>query len=82
MVPLVQAIQRFAQQGFAPLVAPYAARDLLQGCEVVCTDGMTGIARGVDASGALLVETGTGLKKITSAEVSVRPVAHWTLDHG
>jgi BirA family biotin operon repressor/biotin-[acetyl-CoA-carboxylase] ligase len=82
MVPLVQAIQRFAQQGFAPLVAPYAARDLLQGCEVVCTDGMTGIARGVDASGALLVETGTGLKKITSAEVSVRPVAHRTLDHG
>ena len=75
MVPLVQALQQFAQLGFAPRVSAYGARDFLMGQVVVCTDGVTGLARGVDTTGALLVDTGAGLKKITSAEVSVRPVA-------
>ena len=73
--PLVQAVQRFAADGFSPLVAAYTARDRLLGQEVVCTDGLAGTARGVDASGALLVHTASGVKKITSAEVSVRPIA-------
>jgi BirA family biotin operon repressor/biotin-[acetyl-CoA-carboxylase] ligase len=73
--PLVQAIQRFEAQGFGPLVSAYAARDRLFGHEVVCTDGLTGVAQGVDATGALLVHTLSGVKKITSAEVSVRPLA-------
>jgi biotin-(acetyl-CoA carboxylase) ligase len=34
-----------------------------------------GQARGVDTSGALLVHTADGLKKISSAEVSVRALA-------
>ncbi len=72
--PLVQAIQRFASEGFAPLRTAFHARDLLYGRELVCSDGVTGMARGVDASGALLVHTDHGLKKITSSEVSVRPV--------
>ena len=72
---LVQAIQRFAEHGFAPLRTPFHARDLLYGRELVCSDGVVGVARGVDASGALLLHTGDGLKKITSAEVSVRPLA-------
>jgi BirA family biotin operon repressor/biotin-[acetyl-CoA-carboxylase] ligase len=72
--PLVQAVRRFASEGFAPLRAAFHARDLLYGRELVCSDGVTGMARGVDASGALLVHTDHGLKKITSAEVSVRPV--------
>ena len=72
---LVRAIQRFEAQGFAPLRPAYHARDLLYGREVECSDGLTGTARGVDASGALLVHTASGLKKITSAEVSVRPAA-------
>jgi BirA family biotin operon repressor/biotin-[acetyl-CoA-carboxylase] ligase len=37
------------------------------------SDGRSGIARGVDATGALLVETAQGLEAITSSEVSVRP---------
>lgn len=72
---LVRAVQRFERQGFAPLRQAYHARDLLYGREVQCSDGLTGTARGVDASGALLVHTAAGLKKITSAEVSVRPAA-------
>ncbi len=72
--PLVHAIRRFETEGFAPLRTAFHARDLLYGRELVCSDGVTGMARGVDASGALLVHTEQGLKKITSAEVSVRPV--------
>jgi BirA family biotin operon repressor/biotin-[acetyl-CoA-carboxylase] ligase len=70
---LVRAIQRFEAQGFAPLRAAFHARDVFYGKTVQCSDGLTGVARGVDATGALLVHTENGLKKITSAEVSVRP---------
>lgn len=74
VVPLVRAVQRFESEGFAPLRTAFHTRDLLYGKEILCSDGTTGIARGVDAAGALLVHTESGLKKITSAEVSVRPV--------
>jgi BirA family biotin operon repressor/biotin-[acetyl-CoA-carboxylase] ligase len=73
VLPLVRAVQAFEQQGFGELRNAFHARDLLYGREVVCTDGTTGTARGVDATGALLVHTASGLQKISSAEVSVRP---------
>ncbi len=73
VLPLVKCLQRFEAEGFAPLRAEYQKRDLLIDSEVVCSDGVTGVARGVDASGALLVHTAAGLRKISSAEVSVRP---------
>ena len=74
VLPLVQAVQAFEAQGFEALRAAFQARDLLYGREVVCSDGRSGTARGVDASGALLVHTAAGLQKISSAEVSVRPL--------
>ncbi len=70
---LVQAVLRFEAQGWPPFLAAYAARDALAGREVQLSDGSQGQARGVDAQGALLVHTSSGLKKISSAEVSVRP---------
>jgi BirA family biotin operon repressor/biotin-[acetyl-CoA-carboxylase] ligase len=72
-LPLVQMVQQFAVDGFAPLRQAFHTRDLLYGQDVLCSDGATGTARGVDASGALLVHTDQGLIKINSAEVSVRP---------
>lgn len=80
MLPLVQSVQAFAVQGFGPLRQAFHARDLLYGQAVMCSDGLTGQARGVDSAGALLVHTAAGLRKITSAEVSVRPVPT-PLDH-
>lgn len=74
-LPLVQTVLRFAAEGFGPLRNAYQARDLLLGRDVVCTDGTEGVTRGVDESGALQVHTAHGLKKISSAEVSVRPAA-------
>lgn len=71
--PLVQAVQRFEAEGWAPFLPAYAARDALAGREVQLSDGTRGLARGVDGSGALLVHTSDGLQRISSSEVSVRP---------
>ena len=70
---VVHAVLDFADQGMEPLRAAYQVRDALYGRGVVCSDGLSGIARGIDAQGALLLETAQGLQKISSAEVSVRP---------
>ena len=69
---LLQRVQQCCAQGFGALRAAYHARDYFYGKEVVCTDGLCGQARGVDAQGALLVLTAQGLQKINSSEVSVR----------
>ena len=71
--PLVREVLRFAKAGFAPLVPAYTTRDVLLGRDVVCTDGTTGVAIGVDETGALQLRTAVGVKTISSAEVSVRP---------
>lgn len=73
-LPLVRAVKAFEALGFTPFQARFAARDVLRGRPVRLSDGLEGIAGGVDASGALLVHTAAGMKSITSAEVSVRPV--------
>lgn len=75
LAPLVRDLLVFQRETFAPLRTAFHLRDLLYGREVQCTDGTVGVARGVDAGGALLVHTPAGLKKITSAEVGARPVS-------
>lgn len=81
MEPLVNAIQRFEHQGFAPLQAQFNARDALGGVAVTLSDGTTGVAQGVDSQGALQVKTTHGLQKITSSEVSVRPLSPPAYEH-
>ncbi|WP_296493927.1 biotin--[acetyl-CoA-carboxylase] ligase [Rhodoferax sp.] len=71
--PLVQAVQRFEAHGFAPFQNAFNARDALAQLPVTLSDGLQGLAHGVDASGALLVATAHGVQRVTSAEVSVRP---------
>jgi BirA family biotin operon repressor/biotin-[acetyl-CoA-carboxylase] ligase len=73
--PLVAAVQAFASTGFAPLQKRFHARDVLQGLNVLTSDGVQGLALGVDASGALQIETPTGVVSVHSSEVSVRPAA-------
>jgi BirA family transcriptional regulator, biotin operon repressor / biotin---[acetyl-CoA-carboxylase] ligase len=72
--PLVRAVQTFEAQGFAAFQARFNALDMLAGRTVTCSDGTTGEALGADGTGALLVRTPSGLRTITSAEVSVRPM--------
>lgn len=73
--PLVRALQAFEQEGFAPLQARFARRDVLAGRAVVLSDGQQGTAHGVGPDGALQVHTASGMQSVTSAEVSVRPLA-------
>jgi BirA family transcriptional regulator, biotin operon repressor / biotin---[acetyl-CoA-carboxylase] ligase len=70
--PLLQAVLQFAATGFAPWQVRFNARDALAGQALRLSDGMTGDAQGVDATGGLLVHTSQGLQTVRSAEVSVR----------
>lgn len=70
--PLVQTVRAFEAHGFAPFQADFNARDALAQLPVGLSDGLEGVAHGVDTSGALLVRTAQGLQRVISAEVSVR----------
>lgn len=72
---LLAAVQAFEHAGFAPLLARYAARDVLAGRSVRLSDGTLGEACGLAPDGALRVRTPAGLREVRSAEVSVRPLA-------
>ena len=72
---LVQTIRAFEQFGFQPFQARFAARDVLSNRAVQLSSGTVGTAHGVGENGALRVLTTSGMVEVTSAEVSVRPVA-------
>ena len=75
--PLVRAVQAFEQFGFAPFQPRFERRDVLANRRVQLRDGqqlLQGSAHGVGDNGALRVLTTAGMKEITSAEVSVRPL--------
>lgn len=73
---VIQVLDRFTAEGFAPLRHEWQARHAHQdsAIEVKLPDGSTdrGIARGVAADGALLLETPRGVRRLHSGEVSVR----------
>ncbi len=69
--PLIQALQGFANGGFAPWQAAYARRDLLRGRQVTA-GSMEGQSQGISAQGELLLQTASGLQSISGGEVSVR----------
>lgn len=73
MPALVRTLLDFERQGFAPLQARYAARDVLLGREVQTSDGVRGRCLGVSASGSLRLLSGTQEITVSSSEVSVRP---------
>lgn len=74
-VPLVQALQAFERQGFAPLQPAFARRDVLAGRLV--TTSLPGLpqgrADGVDGTGTLWLQTADGRRPVASGEVSLKP---------
>jgi BirA family biotin operon repressor/biotin-[acetyl-CoA-carboxylase] ligase len=71
----VALLRAFAHTGFAPMHDEYLAADALHGRPVRILGGGAitgGIARGVDAAGALLVEHDGRIHRIIAGEVSVR----------
>ncbi len=73
--PLLTALLAFERRGFAPLQSAFNALDALHLLPVSLSDGRHGVAMGVDAWGALRVDTEEGQVAISSDEVSVRPVS-------
>jgi BirA family biotin operon repressor/biotin-[acetyl-CoA-carboxylase] ligase len=72
---LIDALDRFADQGFEPFRAEYDRFDLLRGAAVRVHDARgahDGVATGIDARGALCVRHAEGIAAYDSADVSVR----------
>ena len=71
--PLLDALKFFETNGFSSLQERFNARNALRGLEVTTSDGLIGLCTGVDAQGALQIDTHEGRVRVSSAEVSVRP---------
>jgi BirA family biotin operon repressor/biotin-[acetyl-CoA-carboxylase] ligase len=71
--PLLDALKQFEVAGFGPLQHDFNQRDALLGLNIRSSEGAEGLCEGVDAEGALLIRTASGLQVINSSEVSVRP---------
>ncbi len=73
---LIETFIRFEQGGFADAAADWARFDQVKGRQVslhLPDTTVTGIARGVDATGALLLETASGgVKPYIGGEISLR----------
>lgn len=73
---LAVMLDEFARSGFAGLIEEWRARNAHAGDRVrILAEGaapVEGRCAGVDADGALLLETATGLRRIVSGEVSLR----------
>jgi BirA family biotin operon repressor/biotin-[acetyl-CoA-carboxylase] ligase len=72
--PLLRMLVEFEAKGPAMWLSRYAERDVLFGQPVQTSQGLQGTGRGIDAQGALLLQTPEGMARIDSAEVSVRPL--------
>jgi len=76
VVPSVcRALLGFERDGFGPISAAAAQRDVLIGQAVTLSGGPAshGHCVGLDADGALLVVTPQGLQRVVAGEIQVRP---------
>jgi len=74
---LVECIEIFERQGFAPFAAQWRDADVLAGQSITVTGAgagaaVSGVALGIAADGALRVDTAGGERRFVSGEVSVR----------
>lgn len=71
-----ELFRTFEMGGFSVYHDSFLEADYLRRRRVVVTDGpkcVSGVATAVDAGGALIIETETGVQRIVSGDVSVRP---------
>jgi BirA family biotin operon repressor/biotin-[acetyl-CoA-carboxylase] ligase len=75
---LLVALEEFQTTGLKTFVNEWRHADALHGAAVRVVVGESvhrGLARGIDADGALMVEAPAGLLRFISGEVSLRPDA-------
>lgn len=73
---LVSVLSRYEEQGFNVMIPEWRKHDLYDGRKVLLQMGsrqIEGVHRGVEASGALLLETADGVRAYHGGEVSLRP---------
>jgi BirA family biotin operon repressor/biotin-[acetyl-CoA-carboxylase] ligase len=72
---MLKACVRFEQQGFSP-PPEWRELDVTLGQHIILqlpnNTHITGISRGIDNSGALLLETATGIQRFLGGEISLR----------
>lgn len=76
---LLPMLANFQQRGFEPIKAEWEALDAFRDQPVKLTTAATvieGIARGLDISGGLLLETTEGVRVLKGGELSLRGVPH------
>jgi BirA family biotin operon repressor/biotin-[acetyl-CoA-carboxylase] ligase len=74
----LQGLLDFEREGLKPFIGEWRKADALRGRPVTvqAQEGpVSGVARGVDTDGALIVETPQGLRRFISGDVSVRATA-------
>ena len=72
---LLPAIATFEAQGLQPFLPEWRRYDIVDGCRInlqLPNETVSGTACGIDAGGALLVDTASGRRRFASGEVSVR----------
>ncbi len=75
LTAFIQGLLEFEQAALKPFLAEWRDADALRGRAVNVTGGegiAKGLARGIDAHGALLVETAQGVRRFLSGDVTVR----------
>lgn len=74
---LTKSLTLFESSGLEPFIAKWRALDVYanQGVKLIIgQQTVTGISRGIDANGAILLETEQGVKAYHGGEISVRPI--------
>lgn len=71
---LSEVLGSFQASGLAPFLADWEQADTLNGCRVQVSglENVTGVCRGVDDKGGLVVETNSGVRVFYGGEVSLR----------
>lgn len=76
LIEFLGTLERFAISGFPGVQAEWASRDAYADARVTLSTGFaplrTGICRGVDRDGALLLEVAGRIERVLSGEVSLR----------
>ena len=75
IAPLMSTLLKFESEGFASFQSRFHARDAILGRQITTSEGVQGLCEGVDRLGALQILTTQGSVKVSSSEVSVRPLS-------
>ncbi|HJP36423.1 MAG TPA: biotin--[acetyl-CoA-carboxylase] ligase [Gammaproteobacteria bacterium] len=78
IVGISRLLSRYGDSGFSAYCSEFKEADYLRGRQISVNDasrGVCGVAAGIDAAGALLVDTGGAIERIIGGDVSVRTIA-------